>query len=499
MSRSGKVVSGVFWGAIMNVLSAVYGFISVPILLDYFGKGEYGLIGLATSVNVYVQLMDLGMSSTNVRFFSVALAKKEYVKLNKLFQSTTAFYGVIGIINALILIGAAFFSDEIFNVTPEQDVIMKQLFYILAAMAVVNWYTSSFYQMINATENVAWGTKLSIIPRIWMLVVLFVTVYCKMDIVLYFLLTYASLIITIPALVKKINREVKCLKFWPSFDKNTFREILPYGLNVFSFGFFQFSFYNLRPVFLGMQGSPEDVADFRVLNGIAGTAMMFASPVMSALLPSSSRIIANKDKTAYYKLAYSGTLFMTLIISFCCFGLMSVAPELIELYVGENYLHLVVWLYFWLFFILGNHNLCISSLILAGSDIRAITYISIFSSIMGLVLTWLLIPIYGVGGAIVALAVYMTSQIGFYYLYYWPKVMEIDSLRVFSRSFAPYAIIGLSTALFISFYVHFGFSLAGEILSKGILFMIVFISLSFCIMSKEDRQYLLQLVMKRRK
>ena len=128
MSRSGKVVSGVFWGAIMNVLSAVYGFISVPILLDYFGKGEYGLIGLATSVNVYVQLMDLGMSSTNVRFFSVALAKKEYVKLNKLFQSTTACYGVIGIINALILIGAAFFSDEIFNVTPEQDVIMKQLF-----------------------------------------------------------------------------------------------------------------------------------------------------------------------------------------------------------------------------------------------------------------------------------------------------------------------------------------------------------------------------------
>ncbi len=118
---------------------------------------------------------------------------------------------------------------------------------------------------------------------------------------------------------------------------------------------------------------------------------------------------------------------------------------------------------------------------------------------MGLVLTWLLIPIYGVGGAIVALAVYMTSQIGFYYLYYWPKVMEIDSLRVFSRSFAPYAIVGLSAALFISFYVHFGFSLAGEILGKGILFMIVFISLSFCIMSKENRQYLLQLVLKRRK
>lgn len=79
MSRSRKVVSGVVWGAMMNILGAVYGFISVPILLNYFGKGEYGLIGLATSVNVYVQLMDLGMSSTNVRFFSLHWLKRNIV------------------------------------------------------------------------------------------------------------------------------------------------------------------------------------------------------------------------------------------------------------------------------------------------------------------------------------------------------------------------------------------------------------------------------------
>ena len=298
-------------------------------------------------------------------------------------------------------------------------------------------------------------------------------------------------------MVKKINSEVDSLKFWPNFDKAIFKEILPYGLNVFSFGFFQFSFYNLRPVFLGMQGSPEDVADFRILNGIAGVAMMLANPVMSTLLPSSSRIIANGDKDAYYKLAYSGTMFMTLIISFCCFGLMAVTPELVELYVGKDYLYLVVWLNIWLFFILGNHNQCISSLILAGDDIRAITYISIVSCTVGLVLTWLLIPTYGVGGAIIALAVYMTIQIGFYYLYYWPKVMKIDSLRVFSKSFAPYVIIGLLTALFISFYVHLGFSLVWEILVKEVLFMIAFICLSFCVIPKEDRQYLFQLVLKR--
>lgn len=498
MSRSGKVVGGVVWGAIMNILGAIYGFISVPILLEYFGKGDYGLIGLATSVNVYIQLMDLGMSSTNVRFFSVAIIGKDWGKLNMLFKNTNCFYGVIGVINALVLLVVAMYSDSIFNVTPEQDILLKRLFYILAAISFVNWYTASYYQMISATENVAWVTKLNIIPRIWMIIVLFITVYLELDIILYFLLTYASLVVTLPAVIHKIKKEVDTISFLPSFDFATLKEILPYGINVFSFGFFQYSFYNLRPVLLGMQGTPEDVADFRVLNGIAGTAMMLVSPVMSALLPSSTRIVATEDRAAYDRLAYSGTAFMTIIISFCSFGLMSVAPELISVYVGDSYLNLVIWLDIWLFFVLGGHNQCISSLILAGDDIRAITYISIFSCVLGLILTWVLIPYFGVGGAIVALAVYMTSQIGFYYMYYWPKVMRIDSWRVFSRSFAPYATIGVLSALLISFNLHFDMEPIIEIILKGGVFSIVFLSVSWIVMAKGDKQYLCQLVRMRK-
>lgn len=493
-SRSGKVVGGVVWGAIMNILGAVYGFISVPILLNYFGKGDYGLIGLATSVNVYIQLMDLGMSSTNVRFFSVAITRKDWGKLSLLFKNTNCFYGIIGVLNAIILLVVAVCSNSIFNVTPEQDIILKRLFYILSAISLVNWYTASYYQMISATENVAWVTKLNIIPRIWMIVVLFVTVYLELDIITYFFLTYASLLITLPAVIHKIRKEVGAISFLPSFDLPTLKEILPYGINVFSFGFFQFSFYNLRPVLLGMQGLPEDVADYRILNGIAGTAMMLASPVMSTLLPSSTRIVASGDRVAYDRLAYSGTAFMTIIISFCSFGLMSVAPELIRVYVGDSYLNLVVWLDIWLFFVLGGHNQCISSLILAGDDIRAITYISIFSCTLGLILTWFLIPHYGVGGAIIALAVYMTSQIVFYYVYYWPKKMNINSWRVFSRSFAPYATIGLLSALLVSFCIHFNTKPIFEIILKGSIFSIIFLPISWFVMVKDDRKYLRQLL-----
>ena len=81
MGSSGKIVSGVVWSTIVNVVNAVYGFIAVPILINHFGKAEYGLIGLAMSVNVYMSLMDMGFNSTHVRFFSAWLAQQNYGRL----------------------------------------------------------------------------------------------------------------------------------------------------------------------------------------------------------------------------------------------------------------------------------------------------------------------------------------------------------------------------------------------------------------------------------
>ena len=104
MGSAQKIANGAIWSVLLNIINAIYGFISVPILIDYFGKSEYGLIGLAMSINVYMQLMDMGFNSTNVRFFSNWLAKKELNKTSALFQTSLVLYGCIGLINAFILL-----------------------------------------------------------------------------------------------------------------------------------------------------------------------------------------------------------------------------------------------------------------------------------------------------------------------------------------------------------------------------------------------------------
>lgn len=489
MGSSKKIVSGVVWSTIVNMVNAVYGFIAVPILINHFGKAEYGLIGLAMSVNVYMNLMDMGFNSTNVRFFSTWLAQNKHERLLKGFQTSLSFYSVIGLINAVVLLVVACFSNAIFNVTTAQDAILKHLFYILAVSAFCQWFSSCFDQIIKATENVAWIQKRTLVTKILMIVALASTVLFDFSIELYFLLTCLAQLAIVPMSIGMIKKQIPYISFMPKWDKQSLREMLPYCMNIFSFSLFQFSFYNLRPVFLGIQGSVESVADYRILNGIIGIVTMLGGAFIGILLPSTAKVVANHDKASYYRVAYDGTRYISILMCFCCFGMMSVGPEVLTLYVGKSYLYLIPWFNLWLLCTLGTHNQAISSLILAGDDIRAISYSSIVASVAGLILSWILIPQYQIGGVCIAFAVYCVIQLLFYYCYYWPIKMKINSLTVLFKCFLPFALLGAIIYICLDNLVLSLTPLYGFLL-KGTIFSVLYILVSLCIINKHDKHFI---------
>lgn len=493
MGSTTKIVKGVLWSTAVNIVNAIYGFIAVPILITHFGKTEYGLIGLAMSVNVYMNLMDMGFNSTNVRFYSTWLVEKKYERLVKGFQTSLSFYGIIGLINAVLMIIIALFSDIIFNITFEQYVILKHLLYILAIVAFCHWFSSCFDQLIKATENIAWIQKRTLITKVLMIMVLAMTVLYDFSIEFYFALTMFAQLVIVPLSVNKIRKMSLSISFLPKWDTPSFREMLPYSLNIFSFSLFQFSFYNLRPVFLGIQGTIESVADYRILHGIITVVTMLGGAFTGILLPSSSKIVASHDENAYYRIAYDGTKYISILCCFCCFGMMSVGSEVITMYVGEQYLYLIPWFNIWLLCTLGTHNQAISSLILAGSDIRAISYSSVIASVLGLLVTWFTIPFFHVGGVCIGFVVYMIVQLTFYYLYYWPNFMNIKSSKVFFGSFLPYALIGLFSYYITCTTIHIA-DMLFAFLAKGVFFTFLFTIVTWMIINDNDRHFFIKTI-----
>ena len=493
MGSEKKIVKGVVWSTLTNIVNAIYGFISVPILINYFGKAEYGLIGLAMSVNVYMNLMDMGFNSTNVRFFSNWLAHRNYDRLLKGFQTSLSFYGAIGLINVIVLLIVAFFSDDIFNVTPQQDIILKHLFYILAVSAFCQWFSSCFDQLIKATENVAWIQKRTLFTKFLMIIVLFATIWLKLSIEFYYILTCLATLSIVPMSIGKIKKETPFINFLPKWDKQAFKEMLPYCMNIFSFSIFQFSFYNLRPVFLGIQGTIESVADYRILNGIIGIVTMLGGAFIGILLPSTSKVVANHDEKAYYRVAYDGTKYISILICFCCFGMMTVGKEVLTLYVGESYLYLIPWFNLWLLCTLGTHNQAISSLILAGNDIRAISYSSVVASVLGLLSAWFLIPYYEIGGVCIAFVVYSLIQLLFYYLYYWPYKMKINSVKILKSCFMPFVILG-TLAYSLMQFIPINMNPFLMFIIKGSGFVFLYGLLVWFIINKNDRMFFIGII-----
>lgn len=223
--------------------------------------------------------------------------------------------------------------------------------------------------------------------------------------------------------------------------------------------------------------------------------MMLGGSFLGVLLPSVTKAVANNNTEAINHVVYDGTKYISLLLCFCSFGVISVAPELLNMYVGPKFAYLSVWLIGWLLLLTLSHNQAISSLILAGSDIRAITYSSIIASVLGLIACWFLIPKYQVGGTVLAYAVYMIIQMGFYYFYYWPRKMKINSWKVFYVCYGPYLLLGAILA-FCCHYINVTDNKWIAFLVKGIFFAILYGVCSFLLLNKNDKQFILKIVKK---
>ena len=134
-----KIFRGSITGIAYNILDAGVKFFTIPILIGFYGKEDYGLFALAFSLNAYLRLMEMGMNTGSVRFFSMWFTTDKKNKIMDVARSSIVFYGVIGLINSIIFLIIGFYSNKIFNIDSNQYNVFLNLCYILSASAIFNW------------------------------------------------------------------------------------------------------------------------------------------------------------------------------------------------------------------------------------------------------------------------------------------------------------------------------------------------------------------------
>lgn len=488
MGKAKTIFSGMAWSTIQNIVNILYGLIAVPFLINFYGKEEYGLIGLAMSVNAYVTLLDMGMTNSNVRFFSEYLAKRDNERTQRLFGLTHLFYLVLGVVNTILLFGASLFVETFFKVTPDQAVILRHLLWILALNATFSWISVCFDQFLRANELIDWIKRRATFLKLMLFVVLFSAIVFKWPIEWYFFCyTFVGTII-LPWTIIKARRVMPSLRFKYKYDGEMLHTILPYALSIFSFAIFHFFVTSSRPLFLGNMVGPGAVAEFNIMIAITSVVTVFTTSVMQVLLPILTKMQVQQDEQGVQSMMLTGTKFLSIFLSGLIFFLAISSNELLTLYVGDEYTSLSDWLIIWLLTLLLSHRNVMTALVFTEKRLISIAIMCAVAMVVALTLYTLLVPRFGVGGVVIGFSVHELIHTLFYYIYFLPRRFSINTRKIFLEAVLPTWLLVGGAAVIICFLIDGFHSLWIALAVKsGILGLVSLPLIWFLILRKKDK------------
>ncbi|WP_031529050.1 MATE family efflux transporter [Dyadobacter crusticola] len=475
-SGSKYVALAFIWGLIAKVLDAGMKLFTVPLLLHHYGSTNFGVISLAISVNAYLQLLDLGINTGAVKFFSQWIKEGKRELVDSVARTSISFYGLVGVVNALILLLIAFYGIDLFKVSGKQAEVLQNMLFILAGFAIFNWATSVFSQLLVANEKIYYIQQINMARSVVSFLAVLFTIYFKLSLISYFILfTGINSLVFVPFYI--VSKRDKLISgFKPALDFNNFLVIFRYSIAIIAMGIFQMTASKSRPIILSIFANEglKAVAEFRILETITIFVISLGGMFSSIFLPKTSRLVLEKDKTAMENFAYESTLYTSIICVLLCAPFMLCAEEIITIYVGVQFAFLSKWLIAWMIVILSYlHSSPVNSLLLAKGRTKTLVYSTAFSCIVSLCVNALLSTRIGVGAAIIGHSVYILIQMSLYYLYFNNKILGLRSWLVFKSFIVPAAIGGVS--IFAVTLLPFEFeNLFFQCIIKSTVFLILF-------------------------
>ncbi len=420
--KNSYYVSSFFWSTLSKVLTAIVGFLSVPLLLGFYGKAEYGILAIATACNGYMQLLDLGMNIGTVRFFSQWRAEGKNELINRVARTNITFYGLIAIVNILGLVGLALWGEGLFSVTHEQFLLLRTCLLIIVLFSVLSWETTTFNQLLIADKHMAFTMQMQCIITVLKGLLVAMVLLFKLPLTTYFFfLTGVLTLLLIPYIIRcrKYNliNSIRPATYW-----NDFKVVITFSLSLFLLSLFQSTATQSRPILLSMFASngATAVTDFRIIEVVPQMIIMIGGTFSGMFLPKTSEMVARKDEKAIKEFAYKWTTMTTIVVACLCFPVMLCTNEILTAYVGASYAHLSVWLLIWTITVLIQmHTTPGNALVLAYGKTKLLVQVTSVACVCSMILNVVLCKYFEVGSAIIAYFLYVCTIIGLYYVVFY--------------------------------------------------------------------------------
>ncbi len=432
--KAGAVLSLLSFG-VANVLGLFY----TPFMLRMMGQEEYGLYSLVASIVSYLTMLDFGFGNAIVRYTSQYRAIGRISELPYMFGMFFMLYTIVGLL-ALTLGLILFFNiDWLFGRTMDEIELKKiRAMMLLLLFNVVFTFAMSVWRSIPLAYEKFIFSKAVNLARMLL-----------NPLVMVVLLVMGYKAVALVVVTTVFNVMTLCTDYWyckkklhvrlsiGRFSWGNIRKVVSYSFWIFVGVVVERIYWSSGQFMLGMFVGSSEVAVYAVSVQFAYVFMGLGSFLWSMYLPKVSRLTSTYDNVAVSDLFVRICRMQYIILLFVFVLFVIFGKAFIAFWAGPAYVHAYpITLMFFaslLFPYAQNMGAVVAQ---AKGLVKSYAIIRLLTSVVGLVISAILIRLYGDIGCAIGIVFALFLQTVILNIYYH-RTLNIDIPRFWCEIFKP--------------------------------------------------------------
>lgn len=454
-----RLIKNSLFAIISKVTNALIQIVSLPVLLKVFGKGDYGLIVIAMSLNSFIAIIQLGLPTGFPKFVSEWLAEGNHKQLHAAIQTISSFYLSIAAINFFVLLAIVFWGYDLFKVNASQISTLQILLIITAITSLFSIPASVLDQLLTGAQELGFVSGLEIVKN-FLFAGLVAFVYFHpawLSISKFYALQCFLMFVMIPLKLYRWTSYGSVAVFLPGWDFKNVQPLLKYCLSLMAFSIFILLADNLRPIILGIRVANDAgtaLTDYQIMNYVRMFLLMASSSMMVALIPHISGAKASGNQFIYDNTIEQGTKYVWAVAALVGFGIIMLSKEILSIYVGAENLPLKIWLMILTGATLYNLYITpISSVILSSGKLVPMLFATASGCFVSVLVCWFLTPRLGVGAIVISVAAYNFVNMLVTHFWYLPHYFNVRPIHQIVHIMLPPVVSGLIMCFAVRFII----------------------------------------------
>ena len=490
-----KKTLGIILSYLLIAVDIIVGILFVPFLLKSLGDQEYGLYKLMLSTASYLSVLDFGIGGTITRYVVKFRTEQKRKDEENFLAMGFLIYALLALIIILIAFGVAFCIPKIYavSINPEQFKYAQLIFMLICGQMAVTLFNHAYNGLLLAYEKYVYQKIVSIVKillRVLLLIVLISSTKSAVVIAIVDLALSFSLVVFNHFYCK---RKLKCKIKLHAWDWKLAKEAGVFTLAILLQSIINQFNSNVDTIVLGIYVSTAVISMYSLVLQMFNMYSSLSTAVSSIYLPSLSKaVFAGESDDQITDRIIKPSRIQLVILLLALTGFILFGKQFINVWVGSEYFE--VYLLSCIILISATLELSqntITAILKAKNKLHGKTFILGLSTIVNVILTFILVPKIGALGATIGTAFSLVFGYVLVLNFYYHFKIKINMITYYKKTYKGIllsAIIACIIGIPINIYLPLGGWL-GFIVKAVIYAIIYFVIIYFLGLNDEERNF----------